>query len=70
MRPVYFQVAFLKQPNIIDILKERFPSAATSQSIKDKVNSIRNDGMSALERYGVASSNFFYLSMNKVNIEA
>nr|CAB3252474.1 E3 ubiquitin-protein ligase HECW2-like [Phallusia mammillata] len=44
-------VAFLKQPNLIEILKERFPLIGTSQSLKDKVMAIRTEGISALERY-------------------
>lgn len=43
-------VAFLRQPNIIDILKERQPQLSKNQSLKDKVGKIRTDGISALHR--------------------
>ncbi|XP_076361477.1 E3 ubiquitin-protein ligase HECW2-like isoform X1 [Tachypleus tridentatus] len=43
-------VAFLRQPNIIDILKERHPAIATNQVLRDKVNGIRVEGTSALDR--------------------
>lgn len=43
-------VAFLRQPNIIDILKERHPAVGTSQSLRDKVNAIRVEGTTALDR--------------------
>lgn len=43
-------VAFLRQPNIVDILKERHPAMGTSQSLRDKVNAVRVDGTLALDR--------------------
>ncbi|XP_025832632.1 E3 ubiquitin-protein ligase HECW2 [Agrilus planipennis] len=43
-------VAFLRQPNIFDILKERHPPIGTSTSLREKVNAIRVDGTSALDR--------------------
>lgn len=43
-------VAFLRQPNIIDMLKERFAAVGGSQDFKDKINSIRVDGTAALDR--------------------
>ncbi|CAB3364744.1 Hypothetical predicted protein [Cloeon dipterum] len=43
-------VAFLRQANIMDILKERHAAISTSQSLKDKVNAIRVDGTLALDR--------------------
>jgi E3 ubiquitin-protein ligase HECW2 len=43
-------VAFLRQANIMDILKERHAAIATSQSLRDKVNAIRVDGTVALDR--------------------
>jgi hypothetical protein len=45
-------VAFLRQPNIIEILKERQSSVGNSRSLKDKINSIRVEGTIALERLG------------------
>ncbi|XP_049863233.1 uncharacterized protein LOC126356312 isoform X5 [Schistocerca gregaria] len=43
-------VAFLRQPNIVDILKERHPAMGTSQALRDKVNAVRVDGTQALDR--------------------
>ncbi|XP_066998095.2 E3 ubiquitin-protein ligase HECW2 [Anabrus simplex] len=43
-------VAFLRQPNIVDILKERHPAVGTSQALRDKVNAVRVDGTLALDR--------------------
>ncbi|KAG1652376.1 E3 ubiquitin-protein ligase HECW2 [Nymphon striatum] len=43
-------VAFLRQPNIIDMLRERCTAVGDSQSLKDKINSIRVDGTVALDR--------------------
>lgn len=41
-------VAFLRQPNILEILKERHGS--TSRSLREKINAIRVEGTTALER--------------------
>lgn len=43
-------VAFLRQPNILEILKERHGAATCSRSLRDKINAIRVEGTSALER--------------------
>ncbi|KRT84918.1 hypothetical protein AMK59_419, partial [Oryctes borbonicus] len=43
-------VAFLRQPNIFDILRERHPPVGTSSSLRDKINSVRVDGTAALDR--------------------
>ena len=43
-------VAFLRQPNIFDILKERQPQLSKNQALKEKVNLIRSDGQTALHR--------------------
>ena len=43
-------VMFLRQPNIIDILKEKSTVVTTHKSLRDKVNMIRQDGCQALER--------------------
>ncbi|BET01515.1 e3 ubiquitin-protein ligase [Nesidiocoris tenuis] len=45
-------VAFLRQPNIMDILRERHPPIATCQSLRDKVNWVRVEGTAALQTYG------------------
>ncbi|XP_060527932.1 E3 ubiquitin-protein ligase HECW2 isoform X2 [Cylas formicarius] len=43
-------VAFLRQPNIFDILKERHPPVGNSSSLRDKINSVRVDGTTALDK--------------------
>jgi hypothetical protein len=43
-------VAFLRQHNIIDILKEKSSVITSHKSLRDKVNMIRQDGCHALER--------------------
>uniref|UniRef100_A0A1Y1ML87 HECT-type E3 ubiquitin transferase n=1 Tax=Photinus pyralis TaxID=7054 RepID=A0A1Y1ML87_PHOPY len=43
-------VAFLRQPNIFDILRERHPPVGTSNSLRDKINAVRIDGTVALDR--------------------
>ncbi|XP_075237322.1 hecw ubiquitin protein ligase isoform X2 [Lycorma delicatula] len=43
-------VAFLRQPNIIDILKERHAPLGSNQALRDKVNAVRVEGTSALDR--------------------
>ncbi|XP_017785815.1 PREDICTED: E3 ubiquitin-protein ligase HECW2-like isoform X3 [Nicrophorus vespilloides] len=43
-------VAFLRQPNIFDILKERHPPVGTSTTLREKINAVRVDGTSALDR--------------------
>ncbi|XP_076251823.1 hecw ubiquitin protein ligase isoform X5 [Rhynchophorus ferrugineus] len=43
-------VAFLRQPNIFDILKERHPPVGSSSSLRDKINAVRVDGTTALDR--------------------
>ncbi|XP_006824928.1 E3 ubiquitin-protein ligase HECW2-like [Saccoglossus kowalevskii] len=44
-------VAFLRQPNIMDILKERQSALSSNIVLKDKLNHIRIDGTEALERF-------------------
>lgn len=44
-------VAFLRQPNIIDILCERRPAIKSNTSVRDKVHTIRADGTAALDRF-------------------
>lgn len=43
-------VAFLRQPNILEILRERH--GTTSRSLREKINAIRVEGTTALERLG------------------
>ncbi|KAL4222136.1 E3 ubiquitin-protein ligase HW1 [Mactra antiquata] len=43
-------VIFLRQPNIQDILKEKYPTYGSSNVLKDKVNRIINGGTEALDK--------------------
>uniref|UniRef100_A0A1B6C0A5 HECT-type E3 ubiquitin transferase n=1 Tax=Clastoptera arizonana TaxID=38151 RepID=A0A1B6C0A5_9HEMI len=43
-------VAFLRQPNIIDILKERHSPLGSNTALRDKVNAVRVEGTQALDR--------------------
>uniref|UniRef100_A0AAV2JXZ2 HECT-type E3 ubiquitin transferase n=1 Tax=Knipowitschia caucasica TaxID=637954 RepID=A0AAV2JXZ2_KNICA len=43
-------VAFLRQPNILEILQERQPELARNQSLKEKVQFIRSEGVTGLAR--------------------
>lgn len=45
-------VAFLRQPNILEILKERHGQSAVSRSLREKINAVRVEGTAALERLG------------------
>lgn len=45
-------VAFLRQPNILEILKERHGQSAVSRSLREKINAVRVEGTPALERLG------------------
>ncbi|XP_062861504.1 E3 ubiquitin-protein ligase HECW2 [Trichomycterus rosablanca] len=43
-------VAFLRQPNILDILQEKQPELVRNHTLKEKVQFIRNEGASGLAR--------------------
>ncbi|CAG5108877.1 Similar to Hecw2: E3 ubiquitin-protein ligase HECW2 (Mus musculus) [Cotesia congregata] len=45
-------VAFLRQPNIMDILKERHAALGQNIALREKVNTIRVEGSAALQRLG------------------
>ncbi|RLU19566.1 hypothetical protein DMN91_008123 [Ooceraea biroi] len=45
-------VAFLRQPNIMDILKERHSALGQNIALREKVNTIRVEGTIALQRWG------------------
>lgn len=45
-------VAFLRQPNIIDILKERHSALGQNIGLREKINTIRVEGTVALQRLG------------------
>jgi len=44
-------LAFLRQPNITDVLKERGRTISLSSQLKSKIIQIRSDGIPALERF-------------------
>uniref|UniRef100_A0A8W7PBR2 Uncharacterized protein n=1 Tax=Anopheles coluzzii TaxID=1518534 RepID=A0A8W7PBR2_ANOCL len=41
----------LRQPNILEILRERHGAAACSRNLREKINAIRVEGTTALDRY-------------------
>ncbi|KAM3608298.1 uncharacterized protein V6R79_022760 [Siganus canaliculatus] len=43
-------VAFLRQPNVFDILQERQPELARNHSLKEKIQFIRTEGVTGLAR--------------------
>lgn len=43
-------VAFLRQPNIVDILKERHPDLSRNSRLRETLNRVRIDGTAALDR--------------------
>lgn len=43
-------VAFLRQANIFDILRERHAPVGSSATLRDKINAVRVDGTLALDR--------------------
>ncbi|XP_012282544.1 E3 ubiquitin-protein ligase HECW2 [Orussus abietinus] len=45
-------VAFLRQPNIMDILKERYAALGQNIALREKINTIRVEGSTALQRLG------------------
>ncbi|XP_014211450.1 E3 ubiquitin-protein ligase HECW2 isoform X2 [Copidosoma floridanum] len=45
-------VAFLRQPNIMDILKERHAGLGQNVALREKVNAVRIEGTAALQRLG------------------
>lgn len=45
-------VAFIRQPNILEILAERYPQLTTEQNLQDRINQIRIDGISSLDTFG------------------
>jgi len=44
-------LAFLRQPNVLDVIKERNRSMWSNIQLKNKISIIRSDGISALERF-------------------
>lgn len=44
-------VLFLRQPNILDVLRDKRPSIMANKGLRDKVNAIRQEGNEALDRF-------------------
>ena len=42
---------FLRQPNILQILQDRYPMFKKNESLRNKINTIISDGTSALRKY-------------------
>ncbi|XP_076837965.1 E3 ubiquitin-protein ligase HECW1 [Brachyhypopomus gauderio] len=56
-------VAFLRQPNIFEVLQERQPSLARNHSLKEKVHHIRTEGNSRLEKLSCDADLVMLLSL-------
>ena len=44
-------LAFLRQPNLMDLIKERSRTMWNNTQLKNKITLIRGDGIAALERF-------------------
>ncbi|XP_053507799.1 E3 ubiquitin-protein ligase HECW1 [Ictalurus furcatus] len=56
-------VAFLRQPNIFEVLQERQPSLARNHSLKEKVHHIRTEGAPRLEKLSCDADFVILLSL-------
>ncbi|XP_022534421.2 E3 ubiquitin-protein ligase HECW1 [Astyanax mexicanus] len=56
-------VAFLRQPNIFEVLQERQPSLARNHSLKEKVHHIRTEGTQRLEKLSCDADLVMLLSL-------
>ncbi|XP_053343002.1 E3 ubiquitin-protein ligase HECW1 [Clarias gariepinus] len=56
-------VAFLRQPNIFEVLQERQPSLARNHSFKEKVHHIRTEGTPRLEKLSCDADFVMLLSL-------
>ncbi|XP_030630183.1 E3 ubiquitin-protein ligase HECW1 [Chanos chanos] len=56
-------VAFLRQPNIFEVLQERQPSLARNHSLKEKVHHIRTEGTPRLEKLSCDADLVMLLSL-------
>ncbi len=43
-------ISFLRQPNILDLLKDRHPTISTNPNLRSKINTIRAEGVEALDK--------------------
>ena len=44
-------LAFLRQPNVMELMKERSPSMWSKTQLKNKITLIRSEGIQGLERF-------------------
>lgn len=44
-------VAFLRQPNVMNVLRERYPTVASSNSLRNKIALVQSGGAEVLERF-------------------
>uniref|UniRef100_A0AAY4AS24 HECT-type E3 ubiquitin transferase n=1 Tax=Denticeps clupeoides TaxID=299321 RepID=A0AAY4AS24_9TELE len=56
-------VAFLRQPNIFEVLQERQPSLARNHSLKEKVHHIRTEGTQRVEKLSCDADLVMLLSL-------
>ncbi|KAG9510965.1 E3 ubiquitin-protein ligase HECW2, partial [Fragariocoptes setiger] len=63
-------VAFLRQPNIFDLIKEKRYAPGMCSSLRDKINQIRSGGVAALERFSHDMSLTMLISLFESEIEA
>ncbi|XP_047662258.1 E3 ubiquitin-protein ligase HECW1 isoform X1 [Tachysurus fulvidraco] len=61
-------VAFLRQPNIFEVLQERQPSLARNHSLKEKVHHIRTEGTPRLEKLSCDADFVMLLSLFEEDI--
>ncbi|TRY89279.1 hypothetical protein DNTS_014789 [Danionella cerebrum] len=61
-------VAFLRQPNIFEVLQERQPSLARNHSLKEKVHHIRTEGTQRLEKLSCDADLVMLLSLFEEDI--
>uniref|UniRef100_A0A8C2ETA8 HECT-type E3 ubiquitin transferase n=1 Tax=Cyprinus carpio TaxID=7962 RepID=A0A8C2ETA8_CYPCA len=61
-------VAFLRQPNIFEVLQERQPSLARNHSLKEKVYHIRTEGTQRLEKLSCDADLVMLLSLFEEDI--
>uniref|UniRef100_A0A672L8V0 E3 ubiquitin-protein ligase HECW1-like n=1 Tax=Sinocyclocheilus grahami TaxID=75366 RepID=A0A672L8V0_SINGR len=61
-------VAFLRQPNIFEVLQERQPNLARNHSLKEKVHHIRTEGTQRLEKLSCDADLVMLLSLFEEDI--
>ncbi|XP_072307220.1 E3 ubiquitin-protein ligase HECW1-like isoform X1 [Eucyclogobius newberryi] len=56
-------VAFLRQPNIFDMLQDRQPSLSTNHALREKIHYIRTEGTAAVEKLSCDADLVILLSL-------